>query len=147
MEKYDVFTEIVGDDIHIAIDIPSIEIPEDIRIEGIISNSKEVLDFYGISNIEKLGLNRYDGAFVFRRLRSTQYITPSPHAYGIAVDFFSVLNALNSTKKDALFSRAPYTAFIDILEKWGWYSIGRYQDFDFMHFQAAHYGIKQASTY
>ena len=61
MEKYDVFTEIVGDDIHIAIDIPSIEIPEDIRIEGIISNSKEVLDFY--ENIEvsiKKVISRFD---------------------------------------------------------------------------------------
>lgn len=123
-----------------------------ILLHSLVGNSfiyamQEVLDFYGISNIEKLGLNLYDGAFVFRRLRSTQYITPSPHAYGIAVDFFSVLNALNSTKKDALFSRAPYTAFIDILEKWGWYSIGRYQDFDWMHFQAAHYGKSKALTY
>jgi hypothetical protein len=106
---------------------------------------KEVLGFYGIENIQKLGLNIFSGSFVFRTI--SEGSDPSLHAYGIAVDFLAPLGLLNSKGRDALFSQAPYTAFIDILEKWGWYSLGRYGGKDWMHFQAAHYGVQVAKSY
>ena len=121
-----------------------------IQLHGLVGDSfiyamREVLDFYGTTNIEKLGLNLFAGSFVFRRI--TNGANPSPHAYGIAIDFTAELNLYNSRGKDALFSQAPYTAFLDILEKWGWYNLGRYGGYDWMHFETSYYGIKQALTY
>jgi hypothetical protein len=105
---------------------------------------KEVLDFYGIDLIRKLGLNICDGSFVFRKQRNSGQI--SMHAYGAAVDFLGAANAYAWSKNDSLFGESPYTAFLDIMEKWGWYNNGRWAGQDWMHFQAAHYSTNQ-NTY
>lgn len=100
---------------------------------------KEVLDFYGFENIEKLGINLSAGTFSYRKMRGgTQ---PSLHAYGAAIDLGAggFFNAYEWSKKDALFSLPVYRPFLDIMEKWGWYNQGRYKNNDYMHFQAATY--------
>jgi hypothetical protein len=98
---------------------------------------KEVLDFYGIDLIKKLGLNIYGGSFVFRR--SVDGISISTHAYGLAVDFLPSANAFAWYANNSLLAEPPYTAFLDILEKWGWYNNGRWYKQDWMHFQAIQY--------
>lgn len=103
---------------------------------------EEVLDFYGLDYINKLALNQTAGGFVFRANRN-QSSAPSPHAYGIAVDFAADLNQNAWNFKDSLFSNDVYRPFLDILEKWGWYNLGRYGNFDAMHFQAATYGVNK----
>lgn len=100
---------------------------------------KEVLDFYGFENIEKLGINLSAGTFVYRLM--TDSYQPSLHAYGAAIDL-GAGNFLNNyfwSKKDALYGLPVYRPFLDIMEKWGWYNQGRYRNNDYMHFQAATY--------
>jgi len=101
---------------------------------------KEVLDFYGLENIENLGINISAGTFNYRRMRGKAM--PSLHAYGAAIDLGAgqYFNAHKWTKKDALFALPVYRPFLDIMEKWGWYNQGRYYNNDYMHFQAATYG-------
>jgi hypothetical protein len=71
----------------------------------------------------------------------------SLHSWGIAIDINAPENQLNQKSKPykdksgktipaASFSRAEYKDFIDIMEKNGWYSLGRSKNFDYMHFQA-----------
>ena len=105
--------------------------------DSLVYALKEVLDFYGIDMIKKLGLNLTAGTFVFRKMRDSTNI--SNHAFGIAIDILSTANLLDWNKSQSLFGESPYTAFIDIMEKWGWYTQGRWLNNDFMHFQAAQY--------
>jgi hypothetical protein len=109
--------------------------------DSLVYAMKEVLDFYGIDLIKKLGLNICDGAFVFRKQRNSSYV--STHAYGVAVDFLGAANAYSWNKNNSLFGESPYTAFLDIMEKWGWYNNGRWAGQDWMHFQAVHYSTSQ----
>jgi peptidoglycan hydrolase-like protein with peptidoglycan-binding domain len=94
----------------------------------------EVLAFYGADMIHKLGIDMYGGSFVYRKGRGLT--TPSIHAWGCAVDFCAGLNGLKDKGDNALFSQAPYAAFMDIMEKHGWYNQGRGKGSDYMHFQA-----------
>jgi hypothetical protein len=102
---------------------------------------QEVLDFYGIDMIKKLGLNICEGTFVFRRQRNS--LSVSTHAFGIGIDFLGASNAFAWYKNNALLGEGPYTAFIDIMEKWGWYNNGRWYKQDWMHFQAVQYYANQ----
>lgn len=97
---------------------------------------QEIHDFYGgIEVLRELGLDRYGGAWVYRRIRGGS--SPSSHAWGIAIDLCPSLNPLRGKDGDALFAEAQYTAFIDIMEKHGFYNLGKCKDYDYMHFQAA----------
>jgi peptidoglycan hydrolase-like protein with peptidoglycan-binding domain len=104
---------------------------------SMVSALTEVLAFYGADMIAKLGMNMYGGAFVYRKMRGST--KPSIHAWGCAVDFCHELNGLKDLGDNALFSQAPYAAFMDIMEKHGWYNQGRGKGNDFMHFQAVCY--------
>ncbi len=112
----------------------------------------EIFSFYGAEKVQALGLNSFSGSWVFRNTTISKkkmkdktedeiraMVTPSTHAWGIAIDICATFNGYEDTGGDALFAQAPYQAFVDILEKYGWYSLGRWSStgFDFMHFQAA----------
>ena len=107
--------------------------------QSFVAALEEILKFYGLDMIQKLGINLYDGTFNYRAKRNGG--EPSLHAYGCAVDFAGKLNPLGTEwNNDAsLFHQAPYSAFIDIMEKYGWHSQGRATGNDYMHFQTAAY--------
>ena len=107
--------------------------------DSIVYAMKEVLDFYGLENIEKLGINLSVGTFNYRKMRNGTL--PSLHAYGAAIDLGGgeFFNSNGWSKKDALFALPVYRPLLDIMEKWGWYNQGRYKNNDYMHFQAATY--------
>jgi peptidoglycan hydrolase-like protein with peptidoglycan-binding domain len=105
--------------------------------DSFIAALTEVLNFYGLDLIKKLGIDLYAGGFVFRKMRGSS--SASIHAYGCAVDFASELNLLADNGQNALFNQPPYSAFFDILEKHGWHNQGRNKDNDYMHFQAVVY--------
>ena len=106
---------------------------------SLVAAMKEILAFYGADVINRLGINQYDGAFVYRKMRGSN--SPSIHAYGCAIDFAASMNGLGRQWNGgaSLFHQAPYAAFIDIMEKYGWYNQGRATGNDYMHFQAAAY--------
>lgn len=101
------------------------------RIEAAMG---EILAHYGLEGIYKLGLDRFGGCLNVRLKRGGS--TPSVHSWGAAIDWFPSANTLKMTKRTAVFARADYFAFFAIWEKYGFMSLGRCFDFDFMHVQA-----------
>lgn len=96
---------------------------------------REVLAYYGETEIHRLGLDLYSGCFNDRKTRNGS--STSMHAWGIAVDFDAEHNQLAWGKPRARFSGAEYKPFIDIMERHNFLSLGRRSDRDWMHFQRA----------
>lgn len=97
-----------------------------------------VFQHYGNEGIEKHGLNRFSGDFVCRSIRGGT--RPSTHAWGIAIDFYGSRNELRRTTNDVpppTLAHPELSFFWEQWEKEGWYSLGRAEDRDWMHVQAA----------
>jgi len=101
-----------------------------------------------------MGLNVSSGTWNYRANRNSPSKL-SLHSWGIAIDLFVGENpnkgssakggsyANTKTNPPATFSTAPYKKFVDILEKHGLYSIGRWGDYYWMHFQTWPYKDKE----
>lgn len=93
---------------------------------------------YSKTEVEQLGLNRFSGDYVCRKITGGSRM--STHAYGIALDFYGSRNELRRTTHD---TPPPTLAHVDCQKFWeafeneGWYSLGRSQNYDWMHVQAA----------
>jgi hypothetical protein len=93
---------------------------------------------YSSQEVERLGLNRFAGDYNCRTIRRGSRM--STHAYGISIDFYSSRNELDRTTNS---SQPPTLAHVDCLAFWeafeneGWYSLGRSENYDWMHIQAA----------
>jgi hypothetical protein len=94
---------------------------------------KEILQIYGLAEIQRLGINIFGGSYNFRQMRGgTEW---SVHSWGLAIDLDPSRNKLKATSKTAQFAKPEYKAMIDIFYKYGWYSLGKEKDYDWMHFQ------------
>lgn len=94
---------------------------------------KEIFQVYGLAEIQRLGIDLFGGCFNFRQMRGgTEW---SVHSWALAVDLDPNRNSLKATNKTAQFAKPEYKKMIDIFYKYGWYSLGREQNRDFMHFQ------------
>jgi hypothetical protein len=90
---------------------------------------------YGEDDMQRLGLDRFAGAYAHRTMRGgTKW---SMHAYGCAVDFYAEPNGLRTECPDALFCGAEYKPFLDIMEENEWLPAIRLWGKDAMHFQRA----------
>jgi len=79
--------------------------------------------------LRNLGLDAFDGTFVFRPIRGSSRL--STHAFAISIDIDAAHNPLGATK-----GRMP-SWVVDIFAKRGWLWGGRYKGRkDWMHFQA-----------
>lgn len=103
---------------------------------------KRVLDavfqHYGDEGIKKHGLNRFSGDLTCRNIRGGS--RPSTHAWGIAIDFYGSRNELRRGTNDVPpppLAHPELTFFWERWEEEGWYSLGRIEDRDWMHLQAA----------
>jgi len=104
---------------------------------------QEILDMYGLADIEKLRLNRYGGCFNYRVMTGNKGVL-SRHSWGIAVDMDPQNNAYHQTSKTASFARPEYQAFLDAFEHHGWCSLGKHINKDWMHFEACGGGIQKS---
>ena len=96
------------------------------------------LEHYGLDEIKRLRLNRFDGCFAPRKKRGgTSW---SVHAYAAALDFDADNNRLEQDHRTALFARPEYEAWWRAWESVGAVSLGRARDFDWMHVQFARVG-------
>lgn len=94
----------------------------------------EILSHYGYEEIVRLGIDIFGGCLNVRQMRGgTQWST---HAWAIAIDLHPEKNQLKWGKDKALFAKPEYKPMMDIFEKHGFYSQGRYKGFDFQHLQA-----------
>jgi hypothetical protein len=94
---------------------------------------QDILTKYGLEKIYSLGLNTCSGTYCPRNIRGGN--TYSMHSWGTAIDILAGLNGLQTKAPKAQFSKSEYKDFLDIMEKNGWYSLGKRYDFDYMHFQ------------
>ena len=93
----------------------------------------DLLAHYGLSEIQKLGIDLFGGCFSFRKMRGgSDY---SRHSWGIAIDLGPARNSLKATSKTAQFAKPAYKAMIDIFYKHGFISLGREKNYDWMHFE------------
>ena len=94
----------------------------------------EVYDYYGPDEIKRLGLDQYGGCYNNRKLTGSDDKL-SIHAFAAAIDFYPSKNTYTMKADKALFAKPEYDPFIDLMEKHGWWSLGRAKGFDYMHFQ------------
>lgn len=97
-----------------------------------------VRDHYGPEEMERLGIDRYAGAYNHRKMRGGSKW--SMHAYGCAIDFYAAPNGLRTKCPEALFCKPEYKPFLDIMEKNEWLPAIRLWGKDAMHFQRARLG-------
>ena len=94
---------------------------------------KDILDFYGLEHIKRLGIDLYGGCFNFRKMRGGS--DWSRHSWGVAIDLDPERNQLKQTAKNANFAKMDYKPMIDIFYKHGFVSLGREKNYDWMHFE------------
>jgi hypothetical protein len=95
------------------------------------------LEKYGMESIKKLDLNKFGGCLNVRKMRGGS--SWSIHSWGCAVDLSSDKNQLKWGSDKAQFAKKEYDSFWKIVENEGWVSLGRYKNYDWMHFQAARF--------
>ena len=59
---------------------------------------KDILDFYGLEHIQRLGIDLYGGCFNFRKMRGGS--DWSRHSWGVAIDLDPERNQLKQTSKN-----------------------------------------------
>jgi hypothetical protein len=102
---------------------------------NVVAIFSDILHEYGPQRIKDLGIDLFGGCFNFRQMRGgTDW---SKHSWGTAIDLDPARNQLHETKATARFARPEYAPMIDAFERYGWASLGRLRNFDWMHFEAA----------
>jgi hypothetical protein len=116
--------------------VSTVSVHEDVA-GSLTSALSQVLSHYGLEEIERLRISHnYGGSYNKRKMRGGS--SWSMHAYGIAIDMNAAENGLRTTASAALFAKPEYEPFLDIMERNGWYSLGRAKNYDYMHFQTAY---------
>ncbi len=95
------------------------------------------LGFYGLPEIQRLGLDLFGGCFANRPMRGGQSL--STHAFACALDIDPERNQLRWTRERAQMAQPAYAKFLDCFEAEGWISLGRERNYDWMHLQAARF--------
>ncbi|HPY40651.1 MAG TPA: M15 family metallopeptidase [Thiolinea sp.] len=93
----------------------------------------DLLEHYGLAEIQRLGIDLFGGCFAYRKMRGGSEW--SRHSWGIAIDLDPVRNQLRETKKTARFARPEYKPMLDIFAKHGFINYGVAMDYDWMHFE------------
>lgn len=94
---------------------------------------ERVMDYYSEEEFIKLGLNRFGGVYNKRKKRGGS--SWSTHSWGIAKDTYPSKNRLRWDKHRAAFARDQYTEWFNIWQRFGFLSLGRCYNFDWMHIQ------------
>jgi lysozyme family protein len=89
---------------------------------------------YGHAGVDSLGLNLFGGCHSCRKKRGGS--AWSMHAWSIAIDFDPARNRLEWDHRRARLAQPDAVPFWQCWENEGWTSLGRWQDYDWMHVQA-----------
>lgn len=96
---------------------------------------KKAYDFYGPDGIKKHGLDRYGGSYNCRKKRGSSVW--STHAWAIAIDWYPSRNLLDWGCDRASLAHPELDDWWEFWEREGWMSLGRSENRDWMHVQAA----------
>jgi len=96
----------------------------------------KVYVYYGDEGIKKHGLDRYGGSYNCRKKRGSMS-SWSTHAWGISIDWFPSKNKLKWRSDRASLAHPDLDYWWEVWEQEGWLSLGRSEDRDWMHIQAA----------
>ncbi len=96
----------------------------------------DAYQIYGHEGIKKYGLDRYGGSYNCRKKRGSSS-SWSTHAWGISVDWIPSKNKLKWRSDKASLANPDLDDWWELWEKEGWVSLGRSEDRDWMHVQAA----------
>lgn len=100
-----------------------------------------IREAYTLEERARHGFDLFGGCYNKRKMRGgSQWST---HAYGIAIDFDPERNGLHTPFSRSYMGRPECQKFVDIWQQHGFYNLGKWRDFDAMHFQACHPGIKK----
>ncbi|MFO7602704.1 MAG: M15 family metallopeptidase [Gammaproteobacteria bacterium] len=97
---------------------------------------ENIYQIYGEDGIRHHGLDRYGGSYNCRNKRGSD-TAQSTHAWGIAIDWFPSKNKLRWNSAQASLSNPELDAWWECWEQEGWLSLGRSENRDWMHVQAA----------
>jgi hypothetical protein len=114
-----------------------------LEVDNLTRIFEEILDIYGLTDIEKLRLNRYGGCFNYRVMTGNKGVL-SRHCWGVAIDMDPQNNAYHQTGRTASFARPEYELFLKAFENHGWCSLGKHINKDWMHFEACGGGIQKS---
>lgn len=104
---------------------------------SLINALEEIQRVYGNDRIKALKLDQTGGTYAYKK-NTNDPDKLSLHSWGIAIDIYPTANLNQQTSKStppAAFTKPEYKNFINIMEKNGWYSLGKFGDYDYMHFQ------------
>lgn len=104
--------------------------------DSLTSILEGALDHYGLDGIKEHGLDRYGGSYNCRKMRGSTS-TFSTHAWAIAIDWYPSRNKLRWRSDRASLAHPDLDFWWELWEKEGWLSLGRAEDRDWMHVQAA----------
>lgn len=96
---------------------------------------QEILDTYGLPEIQRLGIDLFGGCYNYRKMRGGS--DWSRHAWGIAIDLDPARNPLKASSKTAQFAKPAYKKMIEIFYKHGFKGLGPEKNYDWMHFEIA----------
>lgn len=91
-------------------------------------------DHYGTTALDEMGMNIYGGCKNVRTKRGGT--TWSTHAFAAAIDWDPNNNKLEWGWRQARMARPDFLEFWRFWEEEGWLSLGRSENFDWMHVQA-----------
>lgn len=97
---------------------------------------QKVYAHYGDEGIRNFGLDRYGGSYNCRKKRGSLNAW-STHAWGISIDWFPSKNKLKWRSDRASLAHPDLDYWWEAWEQEGWLSLGRAEDRDWMHVQAA----------
>ncbi len=97
---------------------------------------KDILDHYGLPEIQRLGIDLYFGCLNVRLQRGSK-TKWSRHSWGIAIDLDANRNGLKTKWKAAQFSKPEYKPMVDIFHKHGFIGYGPDRNYDAMHWELA----------
>ena len=107
--------------------------------ESLANILQQTFDIYGVNGIKQFGLDRYGGSMNCRKKRGS-VSSWSTHAWGISIDWFPSKNKLRWDSQRASLAHPDLDAWWALWEQEGWLSLGRTEDRDWMHIQAAKRG-------
>lgn len=97
---------------------------------------ERVYDHYRDDGINLVGLDRYGGSNNCRKKRGSRF-SWSTHAWGISIDWYPSKNKLKWRSDRASLAHTDLDYWWETWEREGWLSLGRSEDRDWMHVQAA----------